>query len=173
MIKMFNSLTFLLKEALVRFLRQLSLELLYRLQRNTDDDDDSGSADTHGARQIRKQRNGMRQHRDERQADGAEHGDAAQHLVDIFLRLVARADARDIRAGFSQILCNFSRIDLHFCVEECKQDDQHDINAEAPAILHAQDIIHAIDEIIGRKEAGNLDRSHHQRVGEDDRNDAG
>lgn len=90
MIKMFNSLTFLLKEALVRFLRQLSLELLYRLQRNTDDDDDSGSADTHGARQIRKQRNGMRQHRDERQADGAEHGDAAQHLVDIFLRLVAR-----------------------------------------------------------------------------------
>ena len=60
---------------------------------------------------------------DQHQIGRADHGDAGEQIIEIFLGRLARADAGDEAAVALQILRRLFRIELHRGVEEAEEDD--------------------------------------------------
>ena len=60
----------------------------------------------------------MRQNSDKGKPDCSQNRDSAQYFVNIFFGLRTRTDSRDIRTGFSEVLCDFFRIHLQLRIEE-------------------------------------------------------
>ena len=66
----------------------------------------------------------FRQQADDGDIDRADHGQAGQHVVDVFRRPLARPDAGQVAAVLAQVLGRLVRIEDHRGVEEAEEDDQ-------------------------------------------------
>src|SRR5690606_16420329 len=111
----------LLDQVAILMGQQMRLDLADRVDRHVDHDQQAGATE--------KQRNtGLRdhvlgQHADQRQVGGADHGDAGQHVVEVFGGALARADAGNEAAVLLQVLSGLLGVEHHRGVEEREEDD--------------------------------------------------
>ena len=64
------------------------------------------------------------EHADDCQVDGADDGDAREHIINVFRGLSAGTNTRQEAAVLAQIISLVDRIELHCRVEEREDDDQ-------------------------------------------------
>ncbi len=85
--------------------QQLGFNLLHRIERNADHDEQRGAAkpeSLHAGCPLQQ----AREHRDQRQEDGTKPGDAVEHLGDVVRGGLAWADARDEPAVLADVVAS-------------------------------------------------------------------
>ena len=125
--------TFLLKEALVLTGQHLVFQCLDGLQRNTDNDDNGGTADGQGIVHEVTHDNG--QQGNDRQIQRAEDGNLADDLGNEFRGGPARPEAGNEAAVLLEVVGDFHRIVLNRRVDVAERDDQQEVDQaveEAP-----------------------------------------
>ena len=100
---------------------QVALDLGHRVHRHVDDDQQAGAAEIEGDARPRDQKFGHEA--DQGEIGGADHGDPGQHIIEIFLGALARADAGDEAAIALEIVGRLLGIEDDRGVEEAEEDD--------------------------------------------------
>src|SRR5687768_10610876 len=99
----------LLDEVAILMGDEVALDLGHRVHRHVDDDEQAGAAEIEGDARARDQEFGHQA--DQGQISGADHGDAGEDVIEIFLGPLAWPDAGDETAVALQILGGLLRIE--------------------------------------------------------------
>ena len=152
-----------LDQAFILLGHQVALHLGNRIHGHADHDQQRGAAEIEGHAGIADQE--LRQQTDERQIEGADDGDAGQHIVDVFRRPLARADARNEAAILLQIVRRLLRIEHDRGVEEREEDDQRRIEEQEQRLAVAEHGGQCVEPVraLPAREIGDRDRQQQQR----------
>jgi hypothetical protein len=101
--------------------QQVALHLRHRIHGHADDDQQRRAAEIERHLGVGNQH--FREQADDRQIAGADHGDARQHVVDVFGGALARPDAGDEAAVLLQIVRGLGRVEHDRRIEESEEHD--------------------------------------------------
>ena len=106
--------------------QQVAVDLGDGVHRHRHDDQERRAAELQQVAAVLRQ-DELRDQADADKVGRAQHGQAREHVVDVFGRLLARANARNEAAVLLQIVGGVGRIEDDRGVEERKEDDQQPI----------------------------------------------
>src|SRR4029077_12155719 len=111
----------LLDQVTVLVSDQMALNLADRVHRPVDDDEKAGAAEPEVEAGLRGEN--FRDQADYDEIGRADHCDAVEEIIEVFLSRLARANARDKAAMALQIVRRLLAVELHRRVEEAEEGD--------------------------------------------------